>query len=357
MTTQSNFETVTEKTRYAKPMLTAVCGLLAAASLTVLTSTPAHAEWKPKEITIVVPHSLGGGQERLTRAFASVWEKHIGTKLKILPKRGSSGRVGFDYFQTQPTDGTVIVSTNLATSGIMWIQQKPKWDWNKTIQTMGLFGIDPGVYAVRKESKFKTFKEAIEAAKKKPLTVAVTQWSSSENLNVHQVMAEAKTQFQAIAAGGGSKTLTAVLGGHVDMAMTKVSNFKKGADKLRFLAISQSRNMIPGLTNDAPTVDGALDIKTTHVASYRAIVVHKAMKEKYPDRFALLMKTMEAAKDDPAYIKKAQKVGIHPDLIVDMSPDELQKIVEGYWDAFNKYKGIGIFKKKSKKKKEKKESS
>lgn len=53
-------------------------------------------EWKPKQITIVVPHSLGGRQERLTRAITSVWAKHLKIKLKILPKwalRAGSGSI------------------------------------------------------------------------------------------------------------------------------------------------------------------------------------------------------------------------------------------------------------------------
>ena len=32
----------------------------------------------PKEITIVLPHSLGGGQDRLTRALVKVWSKKLG---------------------------------------------------------------------------------------------------------------------------------------------------------------------------------------------------------------------------------------------------------------------------------------
>ena len=308
-------------------------------------------EWKPKQITVVVPHSLGGGQERLTRAFTSVWAKHMKTDFKILPKRGSSGRVGFGYFQEQKDalEGTVIIATNLATTGMMWIQQKPPWDWNSTIKPLGLFGVDPGVYAVRSDSKFKTLKDVIAATRKNPLTVSVTQWSSSENLNIHQVMGQLDIKLQSIPSGGGAKTLTAVLGGHVDLGMTKVSNFKKGGDKIRYLAISQSHNMLPTLIGDVPTVDKALGTKTTHVASYRTIVVSKKFAQKYPERFELLRKTLEQAKDDPEYIEKAKKVGIHPNLIVDMSPDDIQGIIEGYWDAFEKYKGTGVFKKKKKK--------
>ena len=93
-----------------------------------------------------------------------------------------------------------------------------------------------------------------------------------------------------------------------------------------------------------------LGTKTTHVASYRTIVIHKALKKNYPDRYKKLKATLEAAKDDPEYIEKAKKVDIHPNLIVDMSPAELQGTVENYWASYEKYKDTGVFKRKKKKK-------
>ena len=68
------------------------------------------AEWDPKKVTIVVSHSLGGGQDRASRALVNVWAKHFGGKLEVLPKPGASGRIGFDYFLARPrrwrTDNT-----------------------------------------------------------------------------------------------------------------------------------------------------------------------------------------------------------------------------------------------------------
>ena len=77
----------------------------------------ADAAWSPKKITIVLSHSLGGGQDRLTRAFTKVWSKHLGAKITVKPKRGASGRIGFDHFMTQARDGTVLLSSNIGSSG------------------------------------------------------------------------------------------------------------------------------------------------------------------------------------------------------------------------------------------------
>jgi len=125
------------------------------------------AEWQPKQITLVLPHSLGGGQDRLTRAFVKVWSKHLGAKIKVLNKRGASGRIGFDYFQTQPKDGTVLVTTNIATTGTMYAQQKPPWSWEDTVHILGIFGVDPAAIFVLKDSPFKSIQDVIAAGKKK----------------------------------------------------------------------------------------------------------------------------------------------------------------------------------------------
>ncbi len=70
---------------------------ISAASLSVAgVSNAQAAEWNPKKITLVLPHSLGGGQDRLTRALVKVWSKHLGSKIEVLNNRGSSGRIGFD---------------------------------------------------------------------------------------------------------------------------------------------------------------------------------------------------------------------------------------------------------------------
>lgn len=301
-----------------------------------LAATPALAtDFPPKQITIVMTGSIGGGQDRLTRAFARIWERHLGAKLKVLPKPGASGRVGLDYFASRPADGTVLASANLSTVSIMHRQQKPDWGWHETMHHLGTFGVDPGAMFVRADSPHRTVEEVIEAARADPMLIGVSQWSNSDNLVIHQLIDQTDAKFQAIPAGGGSATVTAVLGGHVPVAVGKVSNINSAGDEMRILGVTMEKNPVPQLTGDAPTVNGVLGTTTATSASYRSIAVPAAMVAEYPDRYRLLKDSFEAAKDDPEYIEAAAKDDVSPDLILDLDHDALQAVVDGYWKAFD----------------------
>ena len=325
-------------------------GLAAVAMLTtgVMGVAPAQADWNPKKITIILPHSLGGGQDRLTRAFVKVWGKHLGAKISIKPKRGASGRIGFDHWQKQARDGTVLVSTNIATTGIMYSSQKPDWSWTDTVYNLGVMGVDPGAVFTLKSSKYKTIQDVIADARKQTILFGLSSWGSTENLTLHQLPGQVGAKpFRVIPIGGGSDLVTAVLGKHLPVAFGKVSNISKGKGKVRILAVALDRNPVPGMTGNAPTLDGALGTKTVPVASYRTIIVPKELQKTHPDRLKKLKTTFEAAKDDPAYIKLAKKVGISSDLILDMNHDELQNLTNGFWAAYEKEGAF--FKQKQKK--------
>ena len=308
----------------------------ALAAVALLAAASIHAaEYPPRQVTIVMTGSIGGGQDRLTRAFAKVWEKHLGAKLKVLPKPGASGRVGLDYFASQPADGTVVASANLSTVGIMHRQQRPAWGWHETMHHLGVFGVDPGAMFVRADSPHRTVRDVIEAAKAEPMLAGVSQWSNSDNLVIHQLIDQTGAKFQAIPAGGGSATVTAVLGGHVPVAVGKVSNINSAGDEMRILGVTMETNPVPQLTGNAPTVNEAIGAATATSASYRAIVVPAGLVEQYPDRYRLLKDSFEAAKDDPAYVEAAAKDDVSPDLILDLDHDTLQAVVDGYWQAFD----------------------
>ncbi len=311
--------------------------LSAAVFSMVALSAAQAAEWKPKQVTIVLPHSLGGGQDRLTRVLVKVWAKKLGTKIKVLNKRGASGRIGFDYFRTQPQDGTVLITTNIATTGIMYASQKPDWKWEDTVYHLGVFGVDPGAVFVLKDSPFKSIKDVIAAGQKKTTVFALSSWRSTENMTIHQLMKQKNASYQVIPIGGGSDLVTAVLGGHVPVGLGKVSNIQKGGDRVRVLAVALAKNPVPGMTNNAPTLDKALGTKTVPVASYRSILVPAALPKKYPDRLKKLKTTFEATKDDAAYIKLAKKVGIAPANILDMDHPEMLALLGSFWGAFDKH--------------------
>ena len=295
----------------------------------------ADAAWSPKKITIVLSHSLGGGQDRLTRAFTKVWSKHLGAKITVKPKSGASGRIGFDHFVSQARDGTVLLSSNIGTTSIMYVKQRPKWSWTEKVRFVGLMGIDPGAIFALKKSKYKSIQDVINDAKNNTVIMALSSWDSLENMVLHSLPKQAGIKpMRVIPIGGGSDTVTAVLGKHVPVGFGKVSNIGKGGDKVRFLAVVMATNPVGDLTGNAPTLDKALGIKAISVASYRSIIAPGELASSHPDRRKKLKSTFEAAKDDKAYIKLAKKVGVHPKLIVDWNHDKSQGQVEQFWAAY-----------------------
>ena len=60
----------------------------------VFCGTAQAQDCKPEQVTIVLPHGVGGGQDRLTREFGAVWEKHLGVPVVYENVSGASGRRG-----------------------------------------------------------------------------------------------------------------------------------------------------------------------------------------------------------------------------------------------------------------------
>ena len=338
----------------------AMAGILTAG---VLVTNIAYAEkWPPKRMTIVIPHGASGGQSVTTRILGKKWSKLLGTKFTYKNKKGAGTRIGVDYFLSRPKNGAAMVSTNLASSAIMYAQQKPPWNYRELLLPIGIYAVDPGVYFVNKDSPHKSFASVIKASKKKKMTMAISSWASEDNLQIHQVMQATGAMFEVIPNGVSTIAIAQVLGGNQDVGFAKVSNVIRGGPNLRMLAVAQPTNPVPDLTNNAVTADQAANTKTISVASYRGFLVHKSWADKNPKHVKRLQATLEKAKKDPKTIKKLKKKGIAPGLMLTMSSDYIINQVQGpLIAAVNK--NAAIFKapcppnckrKKKKKKKKKK---
>lgn len=311
-----------------------MAAFLAIAGMSMTAVSKAQAQWDPKKVTIVVSHSLGGGQDRASRALVNVWAKHFGTKFAVLPKPGASGRIGFDYFLGQPKDGTIVLSTNVATTATMYAQQKPDWKWAESLDFLGSISVDPGVVFVLNDSPLKSMSDVIAMGKEERAVFAISSWASTENLALHQMMKQTGTKYEVIPIGGGSDLVTAVLGGHVPVAFGKASNVAKASDRVRVLAVGLPTNPIKDMTSNAPTLDEATGTKTISVASYRSILIPASLRKEHPDRYKKLKESFEAAKDDPEFIALAKKAGIAPSLIIDKDAAEVTELLEGIWTAY-----------------------
>jgi tripartite-type tricarboxylate transporter receptor subunit TctC len=298
-------------------------------------------DWPPKQMRIVIAHEVGSSQNQSTRALGEAWEKILGTKFIYENKSGASGRVGYDYFIGLDKDCSSVLSTNLASASIMYIQQKPAWDWRKVLAPVGVFGVDPGAIFVRRDSRFKTLKDVIEAAKTKPLTLSISFWQSPENLQIHQVMDTTGAKFEIIPIPSSTELVTQVMGGHIDIGYSKVAIVERAGDQVRTIAIPMATNPVPAITDNAPTVDEVVGAKTIGVASYRAIVASKQCSDNYPARFRKIQETFAETIKTESFLKAMESQGVQRDLVMNLSTDEIyDQIINRYWRAFDEFGSI-----------------
>jgi len=315
--------------------------LAAFATLALTTAAFAEDNWPPPQMTIVVSHDVGSSHNAQTRALGEVWAEKLGTKFIYENRDGASGRVGYDYFLGQKKDGSVILSSNLGSSSIMYIQQKPKWKYEEVIYPVGSFGIDPGAIFVKDDSPFKSMTDVIEAAKKRPVTMGISFWASPENLQIHQAMEQTGAKFEIIPHSNSGEITTQVLGGHLEVGYSKVGTFTRGGNGLRIISVPMPTNPVPALTSNAPPFDKEIGTDTLPIASYRGILVHKEFADAHPDRVQKLHDTLTEALKDPRVVEAMKKTGVDENLLVNMTHDEIMKdVIQAHWTAFDKYGSI-----------------
>ncbi len=313
------------------------------AATTAMTVGPALAEekWPPAQMTIVISHDVGSSHNAQTRALGEVWAEKLGTKFIYENRDGASGRVGYDFFLGQKKDGSVILSSNLGSSSIMYKQQKPKWKYEDSLYPVGSFGIDPGAIFVKDDSPFKTMKDVMEAAKKAPVTMGISFWASPENLQIHQAMEETGAKFEIIPHSNSSEITTQVLGGHLQVGYSKVGTFTRGGDGLRIISVPMPTNPVPDITSNAPSFDQEIGTTTLPVASYRGVLVHKEFADAHPEHVKKLHDTLGEALKDPRVVEAMKKTGVDKSLLVNMDHDQIMKeVITAHWEAFDKYGSI-----------------
>jgi len=196
----------------------ALTGLLA---LTVASSAAAQDAYPSRPISLVVPFPPGGVADLTARPVATAMEKVLKQPVGVVNKTGAAGAVGMQFVATSKPDGYTLL---LALSSISIIPEADKLFGRPPAFTVdqfapvALISADPTILVVRAESPWKTAKEFIEDAKKRPGQISYS--SSGIYGTLHMAMellsSAAGIKLRHVPYAGAGPALTALLGGHVD---------------------------------------------------------------------------------------------------------------------------------------------
>jgi len=113
---------------------------------------------------------------------------------------------------------------------------------------------DSNCVAVKADSSYKTLQDLVDAAKSgKKLTQGGGSIGSTEHMTGFAVQKATGAQWEFIAFNSGAEALTALLGGHIDLAMPNPSEAveQARAGKIRILAVTTDKRL--DMMPDVPT--------------------------------------------------------------------------------------------------------
>ena len=184
---------------------------------------PAAAQepYPSRPISLIVPFPPGGVADLTARPVAAAMEKALKQPVGVVNKTGAAGAVGMQFVAASKPDGYTLL---LALSSISIIPEADKLFARPPAFTVdqfapvALISADPTILVVRAESPWKTAKEFIEDAKKRPNQISYS--SSGIYGTLHMAMEllshAAGIKLRHVPYAGAGPALTALLGGHVD---------------------------------------------------------------------------------------------------------------------------------------------
>ena len=223
----------------AQRLLAVVVALVLALPLVAVAQEP----YPSRPITVVAPFPPGGVADLTARPVAAALEKVLKSPVAVVNKTGAAGAVGMQFVATSKPDGYTLL---LALSSISIIPEADKIFDRQPAFTVdqfapiALISADPTILVVRAESPWKTAREFIDDAKKRPGQISYS--SSGIYGTLHMAMEllshAAGLKLRHVPHAGAGPALTAILGGHVDALASGpavvIPHVKSG--KLRALA-------------------------------------------------------------------------------------------------------------------------
>lgn len=175
-----------------------------------------------KPITLVVHAAAGGGSDIFARTLSAAFDKErlLPQPIVVENKPGGSGAIAFAYVGGKRGDPHFLLTavTSFLTTPILRKSQITPQDFTPIAN----FAFDEYMVIVRAGGKYKTMKDVVADAKSSPkkVTVGGTQLGSSDSICAYLIEKAAGVQLNFIVFNSGGEVNAALMGGHIDLAVS-----------------------------------------------------------------------------------------------------------------------------------------
>jgi tripartite-type tricarboxylate transporter receptor subunit TctC len=198
-----------------------------------------------RPITIVNPFPPGGQADLSGRPLAAALEKVFKQPVVLTNKSGAAGAVGMQSVAVAKPDGYTITITVPSISTLPEVDKlfaRTPTITREQFAPIARINADPCMVVVNAERPWKTLKELLDDARKRPgeITFASSGIYGASHVPMEMILQAAGAKMRHLPTAGGGPATTATLGGHADLWCSTIGpatpHVKSG--KFRALAVT-----------------------------------------------------------------------------------------------------------------------
>jgi len=263
-----------------------------------------------RPITIIVPYAAGGVTDTGARLLAAGLEKGLATPVVVTNKPGAASQVGLMELLRSKADGYTLSYVVLPTVVPHYAVPGRDVAYSRSsFQPVAMHHYVPQTISVRADSRYQTLQDLVEAARKSPETISISDSGLMAVPHTQVLMLEraAGVRFLSVHFTGGAPSVTALLGGHVDALAGATADAlphkQSGAFRVLAIAAEQPDKSMP----EVPTMKSqGYDVAA---ASWTGIVAPDGTPQDVVDT---LTRAIGKVIESPEHQKKLQELALTP---------------------------------------------
>lgn len=293
-----------------------------------------------REIRVVVPYSPGGTMDTAARQIQNAFAERLGKPIVIENRDGASGQLGLTLAYNEKQDGYVLAGMPTPHLEFMLTLKDTEFEF-EDLEFIGGLTADITCIRVRNDAPWDTMQDLIDDAKSRPgeITFGVSSITSDNYLGIKTIEKATGVTFNTVDFGGGSPARIALVGGKIDAVHTNVFSSLHIKDDTKVLAVQWENNPFESITDNAPTVNEALDVDVPALSTGTFFLTTKEFKDQYPDRYNKLVVAFKEAVEDEAFITMMKDLGEYEKIIYS-TPDEIKAKLQSTLNAVDSYKDL-----------------
>jgi tripartite-type tricarboxylate transporter receptor subunit TctC len=200
-----------------------------------------------KPIELVCPFGPGGSTSMGGRVIAGTMAEFIGAPVVVIYKTGGGGTVGPTSVLKSKPDGYTLLIAPTGPTVITPVIRSTGYKL-EDFEFLGQYAMEPMGLVVRSDAPWKTVEELITYAKKNPgtLKLAIDGLGTPSNFAMEILKISAGgLKIDSVPFLSSAETITAVLGGHVQMTYAYLTSAKGPYEggRIRILAVGTDKRL------------------------------------------------------------------------------------------------------------------